>query len=118
MDLLLIEGVVAALERHEFRVGALFDGCAPIHYQNSVGILNCAQAVGNKEHRATTGPGFEIGANLLLGVIIQRTGRLIQDEETGIVKNCAGDRDPLPLPSRQRRPPVRRHGCCSPGANP
>ena len=51
--LLAIEGVVAALECHQFVVAAGFHDRALMHHHDHVGIAHGGEAVGHEEHRAS-----------------------------------------------------------------
>ena len=44
----------------------------------------------------------ERGLHLRLVVRVERRGRLVEEQDRRVLENCARDREPLPLPARER----------------
>ncbi len=75
-----------------------------------VGAFDQRAVVGGGEHGEAVGPGgveqVEDGGR---GRRVQRGGRLVGEQDRGPHGQRTGQRDPLPLPARQRRRAPSRH---------
>ena len=74
-----------------------------LQHHDTVGFLNCRQAVGNNKGRALATVFLHgriqrrLHHALTLGV--ERTGRFIQQQQRGVLQNGPGNGDALALPA-------------------
>ncbi len=97
-------------------MGALLDDGASIEDDQPVEVSDGAEAVGDGEHRL---PFHQILQTLLNGVLdlaVQGRGRLVQDQDGGVLHEYPGEGEPLPLASRQAHAPLADVGVESPAA--
>ena len=62
-------------------------------------IRRCRQAMRNDEHGAAMRDLRHILLDDPLALVVERTRRLVEDEDARIGDERAGDRNPLPLPA-------------------
>src|SRR6185437_6021535 len=89
-------GVDAALRQQRRMVAALHDA-ALVEHQDLVGADHRRQAVRDHQRRAVRAQLVEIGLDLLLGLGVERRGRLVEDEDVRRLQDDAGDGDALLL---------------------
>lgn len=87
--------VELAIPGDEFIVGPDFRDLAILHDNQAVRILERRQPVRDGEGRAPGNQAVDGFLDLLLGLDIHVRSRFIEDENTRIVQNCAGDGDAL-----------------------
>jgi hypothetical protein len=66
-------------------MGTLLHDRALIHQQNSIGMADTVQAMGDEEHGTRSKRVGQVTANLPLCVVVEGAGGFIQNEETGIL---------------------------------
>ncbi len=80
-------------------MGALLDDLPMLHDEDSIGIDDGAEAVGDDETRAVFQQFLERLLNDELAIRINRGGGLVEDENGGISQDRAGEGDQLALPN-------------------
>lgn len=93
-------GVGAGLP-HQLCVRALLDDPAAVHDQDPIGVADGREAVRDEQHGATRGQRSQPLEQVVLSSWVQRCRRLIQDQEPAVSVERPGQRDPLPLATRQ-----------------
>ena len=103
-ELHVVQAAVGALGRKKLRMTPLLDHAMPIDHHDPVGIADRCEPMGDDEAGAA---GSQLRQRLLdgpLGFAVEGTGRLVQDQDRGILQKHAGNRDALPLPTRKLHP--------------
>src|ERR1700730_18469456 len=72
-----------------------------LKYQDAVGEAYGAEAVADEDGGFATSKIAEVGEYLVFGLGIERTGGFVEDEDTGIAHEGAGERDLLPFAAAQ-----------------
>lgn len=67
-----------------------------------VRVPNGGEAVRHHQRGAARAEGVESGLDLRLGDVVQRTRRLVEDQQPGVLQEDPGDGDALPLPAGER----------------
>ncbi len=70
-----------------------------VHNEDAVGLAHRTQPMRDDEYRATTRDGAHVFLDDALGFIVERTGRLVEDQNAGIGDQGPCDRDSLALPA-------------------
>src|SRR6185437_4082823 len=78
-------------------VSSILDQPAPIERDDAVRAPHCRQAVCDDEHRAAPRDVLHVVLNNTLALVIERAGRLIEDQDARIGDERAGDRNALAL---------------------
>ena len=76
---------------------------------HAVALPERAQAVGDDERRAALHGLLHRGENFVLGVRIDRGGRIVEQQNRRIEQHGPGDRQPLPLPAGKIEAPFAEH---------
>ena len=79
------------------------DDAAGVHDHDAVGELDGAEAVGDDDGGAALGEFAQGGLDLLLGLGVDLTGGLIEDEDRRVAVNRPGDGQSLSLAAGERR---------------
>ena len=96
----MIQVVVESSFSQQFLVGALFNNITFIHHQNLVGIFNRRQTMSNDKTGAVLQQATHGALNEQLGTSIDRTGRLVQNENLRVADESTGNGEQLLLPLR------------------
>src|SRR6266540_3769755 len=78
--------------------------------EDQVRATDGGQAMGDQERRATDHQLVERVEDDALGAGVDRRGRLVHDEDRGVLDESAGDRDPLALSPGQLGSPLSDRG--------
>ena len=89
-----------------------------VEQDDAVGDLNRRQAMRNQERRAVLGEFLDGFADQHLILDIDGAGRLVEDQDGGIAKHGASQRDSLALTAGKPVAPLADQRCRSPGATP
>ena len=76
-------------------VGALFDEFSVVKHADAVGLLDGGEAVGNDKAGAVGAKVFKRFLDESLGVVVERGGGLVEQQQRGIFQQGAGDGEPL-----------------------
>src|SRR5262245_65807171 len=85
----------------ELVVRPCLDDAAAVQRDDRVGVAYGRQPMGDDEACATVEERAERLLHAALGYGVERAGRLVEDEDAGVLEKRARDRQPLPLASRQ-----------------
>src|SRR5712692_3931150 len=99
----LVETVVNAAMAEQFLVRALLAQAAFVEDQNTLGVLDGAQAVRDDDGRAAGEQAVQRGADLQLSFGVHAGGGFVEDQEARVVRQCAREADQLPLADRKCR---------------
>ena len=77
---------------------------APVHHDDAVGAADRAQPMRNDDDRAALADRAHVALQGGFAFVVQRAGRLVEDQDPRIGEQCARDRDALPLAARQPTP--------------
>ncbi len=80
---------------------ALFNDAALFNDHDLVRVLDCAQAMGNHNRGAIFQQSFERLLHQVFAFIVERTGRLIEDQQAWIAQQCPCYGNALTLPTRK-----------------
>ncbi len=83
---------------------ALFNDAALLDDHDLVRVLDCAQAMGDHKRGAIFQQAFERLLHQVLAFIVERTGRLVEDEQAWIAQECPCNGNALTLPARKLLP--------------
>src|SRR5712692_7566041 len=72
-------------------------------HENPVRQTHGAETVADKDGRLSLGQQAKVREDLMLGLRIEGTGRLVEHENTRIAHECPRQRNLLPLPATQLR---------------
>src|SRR5215470_2332083 len=100
--LVFVQARVPAAAGQELLVRPVLDEAAALDRDDAVGVADGGETVGDHEHR----PALEHGPHVLLddalGLVVERAGGLVEDEDAWIGDERPGDRQPLPLTAGER----------------
>jgi hypothetical protein len=118
-----MEGGIAPAGADELVVIAILDEAAALDGDDAVGAAHRREAVGDDEDGAALGDPAHVLLDDPLALIVERAGRLVEDEDPRIGDEGAGDGDALTLPAgeaAERSPmaatPVPDDACYARGA--
>ncbi len=97
----------------QFGVGAGLDDLTVIHDQDAAGVANRRQSVRDDDDRASLTDRLHVVLDGAFRFVIQRTGRLVEDENAWLTHQSAGDGDTLALTAGERRPVFTYDGVVS-----
>jgi len=106
---------VTATPRQQCRVVPAFDHTALLQYEDLVESLDSHQPVGDQQHAAPLHQSIQCGHQLPLGGGIQTLGRLVQDQDGGILEQRPGNGHPAGLAARELQPRLTHPGVVSIG---
>ena len=89
---------------------AFLDDSSLIHRNDAVRAAHSRKAVRDNQHGAVAADGIHICHDGAFRFIIERTRRFIQNQNTWIRYQCAGDGNTLPLPAGKPRALFADHG--------
>ena len=92
-----VEAGVGAAGLDQFIVRAAFDDVAVVEDQDEVGVADCAQAVSDHETGAAVEQYGQCALQTLLGLRVDGTGRLVEDQQLWVGEQRAGEADHLTL---------------------
>src|ERR1700712_4397541 len=92
---------IKAARGQQAAVGAALGDLPILENQDLVGIDDRGKTVGDHQRRAVGGDRAQGGLDLLLGMGVERAGRLVEDQDSRILQDRAGNGDALLLASRQ-----------------
>src|SRR5579872_3389365 len=92
-----VELGVRPAQPDQFVVGPVLDQPAAIERDDAVGAPYRGQAVGDDEHRPAPRDVLHVVLNNTLALVIERAGRLVEDQDARIGDERAGDRNALTL---------------------
>src|SRR5205807_1187605 len=101
------ESVIETVAGHELGVCAPLDGAALIEDQDETCVTDGAEAM--RGHDARGPQRLQVALNLSLGDGVEGAGGLVEDEYLRPAGQRPGQRDALPLPSRERRAGVGQY---------
>ena len=78
-------------------MGAFFLDAVLGKHQDSLGVLDSGQTMGNDERGAVFGQFLKRILNDALTFVIQRRGRFVKDQDRRVLKEDSGDRKTLLL---------------------
>src|SRR5262247_963604 len=88
---------VIALALQEFRVGPILDNTSLVEHQDAVGRAHGRQTMGNEEHRPSPAHVGKVALNNGFGLVVERTGGFVEDEDTRIADQGTRNRQALTL---------------------
>lgn len=94
---------VTSVEPDQFVVGTVFDDAPVFKHDDVVGQAHGAETVADEDGGFAAREDAESGEDLIFGLRVERAGRLIEDEDTGVANEGAGQRDFLPFAAAQLR---------------
>lgn len=97
--LFVVETLIECIAGIKFRVCATGNDLPAIENEDSVGVLNRTEAVGDDEYRAPFGELLECRLNLVLALGVKRGGRLVQDNDGCVLEEGTSDGNTLALPA-------------------
>src|SRR5262245_6730235 len=84
-------------------MGTVLDDAAALDRDDAVGAAHHRQPVRDDEHGAALHDLAHVALDRLLALVVERAGRLVENEEARIHHEGAGDGDALALPAGQAR---------------
>lgn len=90
----------------ELGEGTLFDHFSVFNDSNAVALFNSGQTVSNHNRRAVLHHLLKSGLHLALGVFIESTCCLVEQQQVRLADHSAGDRNALLLTAGEFRAPV------------
>src|SRR5882672_8573981 len=106
----LMQGGIATRPLHKFVVCAILHNAPSFDRDDPIGIANRGKAVGDDQNCWPLRNPAHIALNDVFALIVERTGRLIQDQHLGIRDESTGNRNPLPLPAGKAGAPLADDG--------
>ncbi|OFX09111.1 MAG: hypothetical protein A2516_11810 [Alphaproteobacteria bacterium RIFOXYD12_FULL_60_8] len=91
---------IAPAAAQQVLVGAVLDNLAFFHGDDAVAVAHRGQAVGDDEHRAANADAAHVALDDLLGLIVERRGGFVENQDARVGDQCAGDGDALALTAR------------------
>ena len=91
-------------------MGALGDQSAIFHQQDLVGAADLRQPVRDQQRGAALQDAAHGALDLILGVAVNRAGRVIQHQDARVAQKGACDRDALALAAREHHAALADHG--------
>src|SRR5580658_6348167 len=105
-----IEIVIATVQSIKFFVGAAFDNPSLFDDQDLIGSADGGKAMRDDEGGSSL---HQVGKTLLdklLRLGVKTRSSFVKNEDARLRQNCAGDRNPLALSSRELHTPFADHG--------
>src|SRR6266850_5816945 len=100
-ELQIVQPAIQAVRREQVAMRpALHD--PPLRQDDDeIGVLHRREPVGDHEHRTMRHQPLDRFLHEALGLSVERTGGLVEDQDRWIAQQRAGNRDPLPLPAAE-----------------
>ena len=76
-------------------MGALADEAALIEDEDEVGLLDSADALGDDDDGGLFGNGFEVGADFLVGLVVEGGEAVVENVDCGVFGDGTGDTEAL-----------------------
>ena len=92
---------VTPVQRQQFGVAAALDDASGFQCDDGVALADGRQSVGDDDHGAPCRDGGKVGLDDLLALGIERAGGLIQNQDTRVGYQRAGDGEALALAARE-----------------
>ncbi len=96
---------------HEFVVGPIFHEPPRFNRDDAIGVADRREPVRNDEHGPSSGNLAHVALNDVFALIVERAGCLVEDKNSGIGDERAGNGDTLALPPKGSRR-ARQPSCC------
>src|ERR1041385_577961 len=106
----LVELAVAAAEGDELVVRPALDDLAVLEDEDLIGALDRRQAVGDHERRSTTAQGAQAVADHRLALAVEARRGFVENEDSRVGEDRAGDGDALALAARELDAPLADDG--------
>lgn len=87
--------------RRAYAPPAALGDAAAVEHEDVVGVADGREPVADDERRPAPRQLGEPGVDILLGLDVQGSGRLVEDQHLGVADEGTGQRRPLPLTLRQ-----------------
>jgi hypothetical protein len=84
-------------------VGSVLDKAPAFNGDDPIGLTHRRETMRDDQHRPARGDLPHVALDDVLALVVERAGRLVKDQDSGIGDERPGDRDPLALPARQAR---------------
>lgn len=94
----------------EFGVGALLHYAALLEYADFVGVDDCGESVGDYDCCSVGHEFFEGFLHESFAFGVEGRGGFVEDEDSGVLKDCAGDADSLALTAGESAAAVADEG--------
>src|SRR3990172_5690988 len=92
---------VEAIPVQQLAMRADLGNAAFFDHHDAIGMLDGGEAVGDDQGRAILHQRLQRRLHMALRVGVQRRSGLVQNQDRCILENCPGDRDALPLATRE-----------------
>ena len=99
----VVQPPVNAIMRQQLGMRPLLDDSPVIEDHDPVGPLDRGKAVRDQDRGAADHQPSQRFLHDRLGGIVERRGRLIEDQDARVFEDRPGDREPLALPAREAR---------------
>src|SRR5215472_12962825 len=99
-------GRILAVQGKQALVGAAFHNPALGNEEHQVRVLSSIQIVRDQQGCPLVTEPFEGRRHLLLVLPVEARGWLVENDDWGFADRCTSDGNPLPLPTRERGPPL------------
>ncbi len=108
-----VQGGIAPGVLHQLVVGAVLDEPPALDGDDAIGGAHRREPMGDDQHRAPVGDLAHVALDDVFTLVIQRAGRLVENQDLRIGDERAGNRDTLALalPTGWRR--ARQPRCCN-----
>src|SRR5579884_3120388 len=100
---------VDASQGQQFVVGSLLYQAAFIDNDDAVGVADGTHAVGDNEGGAALCQTFQGLLDQRLGLVVERGGWLVHEQNAGLAQEHTRDGEPLPLPAGEALPALVQH---------
>src|SRR4029453_15994877 len=92
---------IEAVGRQPLAMPATLGGASAVEHDDLVGVDDGRQPMGDHHGGAAAAHLFQRALDLLLGARVEGTGRLVEQQDAGVLQDGAGDRHALLLATRQ-----------------
>src|SRR6266700_2337776 len=96
-----VQAIIGAFSRQEVLMPALFNDTALLDDHDLVRVLDCAQAMGDYNRGAIFHQAFERLLHQVFAFIVERTGRLVKDQQAWIAQQGPCNGNTLTLSTRK-----------------
>lgn len=94
-------GIGALWINQQLIMSPLLDDLPTLHDHDAVGMAYCRKPMGNDDDRALRANPRHVLLDDPFGLIVQRTGGFVENEDTWVAEQRSGDGYALSLPTRQ-----------------
>jgi len=89
---------------HQLVMGSILDQPAAFDGDDPVGMAYCRQPMGNNQYRPAIGNPAHIALDDVFALVVERTGRLVEDQNPRVCDQRSCDRDSLTLAPERLAP--------------